>query len=153
MKKHIAILISILCLFISTPIYGTTVKYYGIGAQVKKIDHTTFQIQTEGSRANEGFGIASIDVHGRNEVSFQSDFKGEGTIIVKIAQKDGNGKIVKEATSKPISLTSKWDMKQAEMKLTPKTKEIQIMFLTNDKQHQEFFLKNIKIQTEDKPTL
>ncbi|WP_102028870.1 hypothetical protein [Salirhabdus sp. Marseille-P4669] len=154
MRKIALIFLSIFLFIIWTsPVLAGEVEYYGIGADIKKIDRTTFQIKTNGKQPNEGFGISSIDVTGNQNISFQSNFKGKGEIIVKIAQFDESGKLLKESTSKPIILSSTWDRKQADTKLVPKSKHIQILFLTSEAENQIFYLKNIRIQTKDQPSL
>jgi predicted DNA-binding ArsR family transcriptional regulator len=155
MKKNVrTIFISIFMVIISSPVYGKeSLDYFSIGSKVKQMDETTFQVATEGQKPNEGFGISAINVQGKKKVTLQSNMKGEGTILVAITELDNRGKVIKRVVSKPLVLTANWNVEQLNMKLSPKAQTIQLLFVTNTKDQQTFFIKNIRVQTEKKPTL
>jgi hypothetical protein len=129
------------------------IEYFGIGAEIKKIEGTTFQVSPQGQGRNEGFGISSIKAEGGKQITFQSNIKGDGRVYVKISETNENGEVIKESISKPIELTSSWDMNRSSTKLAPSTSQINIQIITDEKQTQIFYIKNIRIHKEKQPAL
>ncbi|MFT4416280.1 hypothetical protein ACLM5H_20660 [Fredinandcohnia humi] len=154
MKKISIILMFLLCLPILSPVHASEkIPYFGVGAEVKKVEDNVYVVKTEGSKENEGFVFSPVGIKGGEIIIFQVELKGNATIYLNVDETDARGTFLAETVSPVISLHDAWRTIQLEVELQESTTEIDAMVLTNQKEKTEFMFRNVTIRKKDQPSI
>ncbi|MBB6455415.1 hypothetical protein HNQ94_003915 [Salirhabdus euzebyi] len=158
MKKIISLMFLSLVYLIVAPLFThantSPLTLFSVGeSKISENENKTYQIATKGLKSGEGFVFTASNIKSGKQNTFQFDLKGAGNVVIKVVETNIKGKFIKETTSKPVTLSDQWKTQQYTLMLSPNTKEMDVMVLTEGKQQITFQTKNIAVKQHKQPTL
>ncbi|WP_102026357.1 hypothetical protein [Salirhabdus sp. Marseille-P4669] len=122
--------------------------YFGVGAEIDPLPNNSFQVETKGVNANEGFVFTVQASKDSNLMHFQVELRGQPNdqVYLKVEETDPRGKFIQEHTSKPFSLSKDWQTYPLPITINEQTAQLDLFVLSTEKKPITFHFKNALVK-------
>jgi hypothetical protein len=148
-RQIIIYLLLVIILFVMAPhtiAMEDKKKFFGVGADIEKLEKGIFEVRTKGVKNGEGFVYTPEDIRAVKEATITIQLKGENEVYVKVEETDQRGTFIKDTRSPGLLLTDKWKTYQLDVTLSPTTSQLDVFVLTENKIETEFQFKDLQIK-------